>query len=266
AAAPDQTPSFTSIAIGGNRPTSHWRLTGLTVSWTNHAGVMQATRQGLLILVLSSDNIIIDHNKLHRQDGAMDWSGWQPKVTYPVPSAISARQSTCMAITDNNIRNIFGGIDIGGDQINGHGQYYLVSGNIIDNFAGDGIDHYGSHSRIERNRITNGHDVCNNACVHNDGIQGWNYNHLPIHNSDVTIDGNVIIAQTDPNLAMPVDTLQGITIFDGTWDHVRVFNNVIVATAWHGITLNRVKDAEIVNNTLAGTNPKTTPWIMVNAD
>src|SRR6185312_15304746 len=92
AAAPDQTPSFTSIAIGGNRPTSHWRLTGLTVSWTNHAGVMQATRQGLLILVLSSDNIIIDHNKLHRQDGAMDWSGWQPKVTYPVPSAISARQ------------------------------------------------------------------------------------------------------------------------------------------------------------------------------
>ena len=153
-------------------------------------------------------------------------------------------------------------MDFGGDQVGNHGQYFLVSGNNIDNFAGDGIDHYASHVRIEKNRITNGHDICNNTCVHNDGIQGWNYNHLPVVNSDITIENNVIIAQITPNLVLPVDTLQGITIFDGKWNNVRIANNLVVTNALHGISLYGVDNAIIVNNTVAPTNPARGTWIM----
>ena len=97
----------------------------------------------------------------------------------------------------------------GGDQNGNHGKYFLVSGNMIDNFAGDGIDHYGSHVRIENNHITNGHDICDNKCIHTDGIQGWNFNNRPgLLNTDVVINNNEIVVQTDPNLVLPADSFK----------------------------------------------------------
>ena len=265
AAAPGQTPRFTKITVGGSKPASHWRLTGLTVSSMSPPANGKWVHNQL-ILVSDSDNIVIDHNNVSSKEGVMEWLPELPGS--PVADApshgIGARQSSCVSIVENHLHNLFHGIDFGGDQTDDHGKYFLVSGNSIDNFAGDGIEHYGSHVRIENNRITDGHDVCNNQCVHSDGIQGWNYNNLPVHNSDVVIDGNVIIAQITPGLAMPIDALQGITIFDGSWDDVRVFNNLVVVDAWHGITFNGVRTGAIVNNTLAPANPARNTWIMVN--
>jgi hypothetical protein len=217
-------------------------------------------------MITNSDNIILQHNNVYSADGTIEWQPVVPGIVQPkgLPNGITARESSCISLTENHIRNVFGGIDFGGDQIGDRGKYFLVSANTIDNFAGDGIDHYGGHVRIENNRITNGHDICNNQCVHNDGIQGWNYNHLPVINSDVTIDGNVIIAQTTPGLALPVDTLQGITIFDGKWDGVKIFNNVVIVNAFHGISVYGVNNASIINNTVAPTDPARSTWIMGN--
>lgn len=264
AAANGQSPKFTDIFIGGYKPASHWRLTGLTISGFVHRADNRA--QGTLVMIGNSNNIIIDNNDLYSQDGMIDWQAQVPAASSPdtVPNGISARQSNCISIVNNRLRNIFNGVDFGGDQIGDHGKYFLVSGNSIDNFAGDGIDHYGSHVRIDKNQITNGHDICNNTCVHNDGIQGWNYNHLPVSNSDVTIEDNVIIAQTMPNLVLPVDTLQGITIFDGKWDNVKIINNLVIANAWHGISIYGVHNAEIINNTVAPTNPARATWIGIS--
>lgn len=257
AAAQGQSPQFTKIRIGGGRATSRWRLTGLTVSG------FSAKTEGQLVTILGSDNIIFDHNRLHSRDGKVAWKQISFGSGSPEsPShGISARQSSCISIQDNRIRNVFHGIDFGGDQKGNNGKFALISGNAIDNFAGDGIEHYGSHVRILNNRITDGLNLCNNQCVHSDGIQGWNYNHLPISNSDVIIDSNTIIAQTMPDLVLPVETLQGITIFDGRWERVRVTNNVVITNAYHGITLYGVGSGEIINNTVAPTNPSRNPWI-----
>lgn len=259
AAAQGQSPRFTKIRIGGGKPASRWRLTGLTVTGSNMAA------EGYLATILSSDNIIFDQNRLHSQDGTMQWKPVKNSGSPDSPPhGISARQSSCISIQDNSIRNVFHGVEFGGDQKGSNGKFFLISGNTIDNFAGDGIEHYGSHVRILNNRITNGHNLCNNQCVHSDGIQGWVYNSLPVTNTDVVIDGNTIIAQTSPDLALPVETLQGITIFDGKWDGVRITNNLVITNTWHGISIYGVNNAAIINNTIAPLNPKRNGWIMVN--
>ncbi len=258
AAGPGQKPRFTKISIGGTVPASHWRLTGLTVTGPNNVN------QGNLVLVVNSDNIILDHNNISSEETQFNWQSLDNKPTEWPSDGISARQSSCISIIENDLHNVYNGIDFGGDQVGQHGMYLLASGNKIDNFAGDGIDHYGSHVRISGNRITNGHNLCNNKCIHNDGIQGWNYNRLPVLNSDVVIEGNSIIAQTEPGIRFPADSLQGITIFDGRWDGVTVQNNLVITNTWHGISFYGVENGKIINNTVAPTNPAYKTWILIH--
>jgi len=263
AAAPGQTPHFTRITVGGPKGASHWRLSGLAVSSMSPSANGKWIHSQL-IQVSSSDNIIVDHNDVSSSNGAMVWLSELPGA--PVGDApshgISARQSACITITQNHIHNVFHGIDFGGDPE--QANYFLVSGNKIDNFAGDGIEHYASHVRITDNRITDGHDLCKSQCVHSDGIQGWNYNNLPITNSDIEIFGNTIIAQETPDLPFPIEALQGITTFDGTWRGVKIYNNIVVVTAWHGITIYGADDVSIMNNTVLSSNPDRDSWIMLH--
>jgi hypothetical protein len=262
AAAAGQTPRFTKIFI----KSSHWRLTGLTVSGFSNNGLYPngSTAHRPLVTISESDNIIFEHNTVHSQAGQYDWKPEISRAASPtaVSQGIYAVQSSCVSLVENQISNVWDGITIGGDQVGDRGKYYLVSDNLIDNFAGDGIDHTGSHVRIENNRITDGHDICNNICIHNDGIQGWNWNNRPgMLNTDIVIDGNEIIVQTSPNLILPADALQGITIFNGNWDGVQIFNNVVIASAYHGITVYGARNVSIVNNTVIPTDPKRRTWI-----
>ncbi len=252
-AAPGQSPHFTKLTVNG----SHWRFTGLTVS--GHIP------QGALVNIADSDNIIFEKNVVAtRVDGSMAWGPALIEKNNPegISSGIFANQSSCISVTNNRLTNIFNGVMAGGDQTNNRGQYILISGNTIDNFAGDGIDHQASHIRIEDNHIVNGHDICDNKCIHMDGIQGWTWNNRPgLVNTDVVISNNEIVVQTDPKLVMPADALQGITIFDGDWDGVKITNNVVVATAWHGIAILRGRNISIINNTVAPGDPKRGTWI-----
>lgn len=251
-AAPGQSPRFAKLTVKG----SHWRFTGLTV--TGHYS------QGALVNIADSDNIVFEKNTVATKLSGMAWGPALIEKNNPdtISSGIFANQSSCVSVTDNQIKNVFNALMTGGDQTDNRGKYILISGNVIDNFAGDGIDHQASHIRIEDNHITNGHDICNNQCVHNDGIQGWNWNNRPgIVNTDVVINSNEIVVQTDPNLVLPADAIQGITIFNGDWDGVQITNNVIVATAWHGITIFRARNVSIINNTVAPGDPKRNTWI-----
>lgn len=266
-AAPGQTPRFSKLSIGGYRPASHWRISGLTVSGFSNYGLYPngATAHKPLVTIGEGDNIIFERNIVQSQAGKY---AWQPEVSgiaspTAVSSGINAGQVSCVSIVENRIHNVWDGIAIGGDQSGNRGKYFLVSGNIIDNFAADGIDHYGSHVRIEDNRISNGHDLCDSKCIHGDGIQGWNFNNRPgLLNTDITINNNEIVVQTGPDLALPQSGLQGITIFNGNWDGVRIFNNVIAVNAWHGITVFGARNVSILNNTVLPTDAKRNTWIL----
>jgi hypothetical protein len=264
-AAPGQTPRFNKLMIGsGNGETSRWRLSGLTISgFSTGRSADGAVAHYGLVNIVSSDNIVLDHNYIQSQAGEFSW---QSELTNPnapaVSNGIGADWSSCISIVENHISNVFNGMIVGGDQIDNHGKYFLVMGNTIDNFAGDGIDHSASHIRIVHNRITNAHDICENKCIHTDGIQGWNWHDKAgLLNTDVVIDSNIIIAQTRPGLAWPADDLHGITIFDGRWEGMQIVNNLIVTVTWHGITAYSVNNLSIMNNTVVGINPTRRTWI-----
>lgn len=268
-AAPGQAPRFSRLTIGTPRDrASRWRLSGLTVTGFSNAGKWpngSIIHRGI-VAIGNSDNIIFDGNTINSKPGQIAWKSEADAfaANETLSGGISVNQGSCISITNNRITNVFNAIMFGGDPNTDYGKYYVVSDNVIDDFAGDGIDHFGSHVRIERNLITNGHDICESKCVHMDGIQGWNWNNRPgLLNVDVVIDGNRIIAQTRPGLVLPAGTLQGITVFDGRWDGFQVFNNLVVATAWHGITIAGAKNLSIVNNTLANisSEPRRTSWI-----
>ena len=67
--------------------------------------------------------------------------------------------------------------------------------------------------------------------------------------SNVLIDSNLIVRQTDPSL--PFQTyLQGIDAFDADWTNVTVTNNVVITSACHGITFGSIHNSLVADNTV----------------
>jgi hypothetical protein len=75
----------------------------------------------------------------------------------------------------------------------------------------------------------------------------------PGPSSNVVIDSNRIIRQTDPNLPFPT-YLQGIDAFDGDWTNLTVTNNVVVTSSCWGIGFASVHGGKIMvrNNITSG--------------
>ena len=81
-------------------------------------------------------------------------------------------------------------------------------------------------------------------------------------NRNVVINSNWVV-----NLNPAADNyLQGITIFDGKWDGLKVSNNLVVTNTWHGISLYGVNNALVVNNTVIATKSEKFPtWLTVRS-
>jgi hypothetical protein len=138
-------------------------------------------------------------------------------------------------VTNSHISNVEFGATVTANNM-------LVSGNDIERFGDDGIDYAASNILITKNYIHDGVDLADGA--HPDGMQGY-----PGKFSNVVIDSNRVIRQTDPNLPFP-NFLQGIDAFDGDWTNLRVTNNVVVAASCWGIGYASVHGGMIINNTV----------------
>jgi hypothetical protein len=246
-AASGQTPIFTSLQISSN---SHMVFDGLTVIGGGTRSVV-----GTMVTISSSDNIVFKNGVVESMVGAFPWVMQNVLTSIDATVApgdgINASQDYCIALTGNQIQKVFNGIYVGGDQAGTNGQNYLVANNNIDSFAGDGIDHSATNIHIHGNRITNSIDICDLQCIHNDGIQGWNFDdRLGILNSNVLIDDNFLVSQTTPNLFLASTDMHGISIFDGFWQNVTVENNVVLTSSISGITIAGVNGLQIINNTV----------------
>jgi hypothetical protein len=131
------------------------------------------------------------------------------------------------------------------------GNNSLVSHNEIDHFGDDGLDYGANNISITHNYFHDNLDIGDGN--HPDVAQGQNgprlkgvvYNHF----SNILIDSNLAIRQTDPKLPFPL-YLQGIDAFDEEWTNVTVTNNVIVTSACWGIAFSSVHNSKIINNTV----------------
>jgi hypothetical protein len=162
-----------------------------------------------------------------------------------------------MTIRDNRLLNVNFGISVGaGDS--------LIAGNLVENFAGDGLRGLGDHCTFEYNTVKNCYKVNAN---HDDGFQSWSTGPDGVGSGEVVgivLRGNTIINYEDPNQPYR-GTLQGIGCFDGTFVDWVVENNVVITDHWHGITLLGARNCLVVNNTVLDLNETSPgpPWISI---
>jgi hypothetical protein len=267
---PGQTPVLSSLQVNS---VGHMAFSGLTI---NGNGPRSNSPHGILVSLASSNNIVFEDNIVESTSGAFPWRAETTNERVIDPSiapsdGVNASQDYCLTLNSNQIKNVFNGIYVGGDQVRTHGQNYVVADNTIDHFAGDGIDHSATNIIIRGNHITNGLDICGSKCIHNDGIQGWNwYDKLGITNKNVVIDSNYIESQTVTNLPFATTDLEGITIFDGFWENVSITNNLVLVSSNTGISIAGVSGLHIVNNTvmdipLNGVSQSRIYWIFPGA-
>ena len=135
----------------------------------------------------------------------------------------------------------------------------VFSHNTIDHFGDDALDYGANGLIIADNYIHDNLDVGDGN--HPDCMQGYlgpiNRATAPKNPkgvsytaySNVTIERNRCIRQTDPNIKFPFG-MQGIDAFDSDWTNLVVANNVVVTSACWGIGFASVHGGKIINNTV----------------
>ena len=239
AAAPGQMPILSTLRVTAS---SYFVFLGIKVRSTAEG----TPRSIALVMVgdqgsaLPSSNIVFTNMLISSADDTSGWTKaqWLARVRgvgiFATGSDHGAN-TTCVSVTNSHISNI-----IFGSSINANNM--LFSGNEIDHFGDDGIDYAASNILITKNYIHDDLDLGNGA--HMDGMQGY-----PGAFTNVVIDSNRVIRQTDANLPFPT-YLQGIDAFDGDWTNLTVTNNVVVTSSCWGLGFASVHGGKIVNNTV----------------
>jgi Right handed beta helix region len=238
-AAPGQAPVFSTLYI---RSTNKWVFKGIKVQSllgtnNNKQALVSVTDQGAS---LPTSDIILENMQVSSADSTDGWTQeqWLARVRVIGILAKGGDQgadTTCVSVTNSHISKVIFGAEVMANNM-------LFSGNEIDRFGDDGIDYVASNILIARNYIHDDLVLGNGA--HMDGMQGY-----PGASSNVVIDSNRIIRQTDPKLPFPT-YLQGIDAFDGDWTNLTVTNNVVVTSSCWGIFYGSVHGGKIINNTV----------------
>jgi Right handed beta helix region len=270
-AAPGQVPLFTTLYI---RSTNKWVFSGVAVQslWGTNGNkspnLVTITDQGA---ALQTTDIIMQYMTVDSNPALSGWT--QSQMQYYVSYAIFAsafRQAgiwtlggqggpdtSCISITNSHIFNVTYGANLMADKT-------LFAYNEIDHDGDDMIDYAASNMLIFHNYLHDDQDF--GVGAHMDSMQGYPIRRgsLVTTYSNVTIDSNVIIRQTDPNLPFPT-YLQGIDAFDGDWTNMTVTNNVIVTSSCWGISINSMHNSLVASNTVVDdglvVTPGCTPWL-----
>ncbi|MBN2131283.1 MAG: hypothetical protein JW741_17415 [Sedimentisphaerales bacterium] len=247
-------PLLSSVRI---RAGAHWTLRGLTVS----AEFAESYKRGTLIDLDSHGwqgpvhDIVVEDCAIRSAADSSAWTAedWNQRACNGL-QVDGAR----MTIRNNRLLNVNFGISVDASDS-------LVSGNLVENFAGDGLRGLGDRCTFEYNTVKNCYNVNAN---HDDGFQSWSTGPDGVGSGEVVgvvLRGNTIINYEDPNQPHR-GALQGIGCFDGTFVDWVVENNVIITDHWHGITLGGARNCRVINNTVLDRNDTRPgpPWICID--
>ena len=253
AAAEGHTPRLSLLRI---RSGAHWTIRGLTVS-----AEFGDTYERRTLVDLDSHgwhgpirDIVVEGCTIRSVAGASAWTAqdWDRLACNGMQV-----DGTRMTIRGNQLLNVNHGISVSADES-------LIVGNLVENFAGDGLRGLGDHCTFEYNTVKNCYNVNAN---HDDGFQSWSSGPDGVGSGQVVgmvLRGNTIINYEDPDQPHR-GALQGIGCFDGTFVDWVVENNVIVTNHWHGITLLGARDCLVINNTVLDRREGRPgpPWIRI---
>ena len=247
-------PLLSSVRI---RAGARWTLRGLTVS----AEFGESYKRGTLIDLDSHGwqgpvhDIVVEDCAVRSAADSSAWTAedWNERACNGL-QVDGAR----MTIRNNRLLNVNFGISVDASDS-------VVSGNLVENFAGDGLRGLGDYCTFEYNTVKNCYNVNAN---HDDGFQSWSTGPDGVGSGEVVgvvLRGNTIINYEDPNQPHR-GALQGIGCFDGTFVDWVIENNVIVTDHWHGITLGGARNCLVINNTVLDRNDTRPgpPWICID--
>lgn len=231
----NNTPIISSLKLDAGK---NWLFKNLVIN-----GSLSDTLQNIDYMVSigtkdKTSNITLADCYIYSTENAQSWDSekWKTSVFNGV---FLGTHASNIYVTNNYITNINLGI-------NSSAENTTIDGNIVSFFAKDGI-------RISANDMTVNYNIVTNNVVddpnHDDAIQG--YAEKGIQN--IELKGNIILEKTsEPNAF--IKPLQGIGFFDGPLNNIRVEDNVIKVSGYHGISLYDGTELIITNNHVMGFN------------
>lgn len=148
------------------------------------------------------------------------------------------------------------------------GKSALVEKNIVDGFSGDGMRALGDDSIVRNNKVQNCFQVDGN---HADGFQSYSRSATGTPGGgtvkNLVVENNKIFEWTLAQTNALRCKLQGIGMFDGMYDGTRIENNMIIVSAYHGITIAGAVNSVVRQNTVVNPNGMggKYPWIRMGA-
>jgi hypothetical protein len=246
-AAPGQTPVLTSLFVAG---TNAWVFNALKVQ-----SFQSAALSGNALVEIKdggaafpTSDIVLENMSISSQDDAEAWSQGQwvtnARNGFFAQSSAGGANTKCISLTGAHISNVKTGAGLLASQL-------LFSNNQIDHFGDDGIDYATSNLAITHNDLHDNLDIGDGN--HEDAMQGVIGVVTPgvalNHFQNVLIDSNLVVRQTDPELAFPT-YLQGIDNFNSDWTNVTITNNVVITSGCHSISFSSIHGSLIANNTV----------------
>jgi Right handed beta helix region len=267
-AVPGETPVFTTLAIDR---ANKWVFSGIKVQSLMGAN---ANTYPLVYIIdqgasLPTTDIILENMLISSADSTAGWSQaqWRSQARNGLQAMSSAGNgtngqpnTTCISVSGSNITNVRTGAILEANNI-------LFTNNVIDHFGDDGLNYAANNIAITHNSI---HDNLNlGDGNHEDAMQG---DVAPLSAgvaydtfSNLLIDSNLVIRQTDPQLPFP-NYLQGIDATDEDWTNVTVTNNIVVTSACLGIAFSSTHNALIADNTVVEDGLVSTPGCVAAID
>jgi hypothetical protein len=158
------------------------------------------------------------------------------------------------SVSGNLLTAIYDGIAVG--------EYSQIMNNVVNGYNGDGLRAV-SHTTVRGNHVYN--------CVatdanHDDGFQSYSSTLAAI--TGLVLDSNVIIEWNGAADHPLRCDLQGIGLFDGPYENLKIINNLIAVSGYHGISVFGARGALIANNTVVHSMGHTLsyPYIAIRPD
>lgn len=188
--------------------------------------------------------------------GGDDSSSWDVSKWLSAPSGLKSDNANCVSILSNSFRNLRHGISVSTRaEISSESSVNaLIKKNSLRNLSGDFIRPLGSNVSVIGNYAVDGYVSAEDGDLnHDDFIQGFAYP-LGIEFSNVKVAWNFFQATTNLNRKF-ISDYQGISVFDGTYSNFAIRRNIVLGSAYHGITIMGGKNGIIENNTVMSINP-----------
>lgn len=186
-----------------------------------NSGMNGSNGRGVVNIEQASQNVAIVNSEV---TGSVDG-------VYEGHFGIYVRSSNGITLENNNVHDVRSGIVMFGSANS------AVKGNSIDYFSEDGMKLAGLSNAVVDGNVTLGH-IYPTAGAHNDFIQ------FQGASNNLTVTDNVYLANT-------IGSAQGIFFSDGTYQNVRIENNLIYTDMLRGISVSDGSTGITVNaNTL----------------